>query len=620
MKTEKNIEEIALKFLNFKETTFHHQPHQDSILTLKDLDLYGMNTSFPHSRQNSKLLSIVANNKVVGEYNINSFLVPKTKKVKLCQIPQKQLEEIEINCDIEDDSCLDVTISVNNNNNNISPKTSNDQTHIDYVSQLTSLIDFQIVYDGIKQFYSPLIDIINQTDDDGVALDNTNQSSFLMYIENYINVDNTTIFFCCDKRTNTKQIKGDESKLTSALNEFKLIELITLGYLIYSFQLNSIAMNDQFEEMNSNEHDEVTVMIRHCIYELYDDILLIILYYYNDWKDKENLSNHQKMCFALVQDNYKNQFKPSNDNIVNKLLESIETIKKMLRKISETVINYLYHIVQGINDNNNNNISTSNSKIAFNADFMDELTYFEKIIAYLKEEEFDEEGSTNCPNINTTNDNKVIKDKNSLSYTELVNDVQKLYEIYLNFQKNAEVKAPYLPEIDHSKYKYTLVVDLDETLVHYVEEEEKAYVQVRPYAEYFLSEMAKYFEIVIFTAASEDYANIVLQGLDKSNSVSHKLSRRHTNQENGVLLKDLSKLGRDISKICIIDNSKENFGLQPENGLNISSFLGDLNDDELLLLSNDLMQIHEENPNDIRNILQHIRKKMENRYKIKKTK
>jgi Dullard-like phosphatase family protein len=620
MKQDKNIEEIALKFLNFKETTFHHSPHQDSILTLKDTDLYGMNTSFPHSRQNSKLLSIVANNKVVGEYNINSFLVPKTKKVKLCQIPQKQLEEIEINCDIEDDCGLEGNLCISNNNNN-----NNSLDNIDYSLQLESLIDFQIVYDCIKQFYSPLIDMINQTDDDGVALDNTHQGSFLMYIENYINVDNKTIFFCCDKQTDTTQLKGDKCKFTSALNELKLIELMTLGYLIYSFQLNSIAMNDQFEEMNSNEHDEVTVMIRHCIYELYDDILLIILYFYNDWKDKEGLNNTQKMCFALVQDNYKNQFKPTNENIINKLLESIETIKKMLRKISETVINYLYHTVQELNEsmnlNNNNNISSSNSnnsKLAFNVDFMDELTYFEKIIAYLKEDEFDEEGSTNCPNIN--NNDKAIKDKYILSYQELLNDVQKLYEIYLNFKKNSEVKVPYLPEMDTSKYIYTLVVDLDETLVHYVEEEEKAYVQVRPYAEYFLSEMSKYFEIVIFTAASEDYANIVLQGLDKNNSVSHKLSRRHTNQENGILLKDLSKLGRDITKICIIDNSKENFGLQPENGLNISSFVGDLNDDELLALSNDLMQIHEEKPNDIRHILKQIRKKMEERYKLKKSK
>ena len=40
-------------------------------------------------------------------------------------------------------------------------------------------------------------------------------------------------------------------------------------------------------------------------------------------------------------------------------------------------------------------------------------------------------------------------------------------------------------------------------------------------------------------------------------------------QINGVFIKDLSKLGRDLTKILIIDNNKDNFSLQPENGLHI---------------------------------------------------
>ena len=56
----------------------------------------------------------------------------------------------------------------------------------------------------------------------------------------------------------------------------------------------------------------------------------------------------------------------------------------------------------------------------------------------------------------------------------------------------------------------------------YVEEENRAYVQVRPYADYFLTEMGKYFEIVIFTAAAEDYADIVLNELDKNKSIDYK--------------------------------------------------------------------------------------------------
>lgn len=54
-------------------------------------------------------------------------------------------------------------------------------------------------------------------------------------------------------------------------------------------------------------------------------------------------------------------------------------------------------------------------------------------------------------------------------------------------------------------------------------------------------------------------------------------------------MKDLSKLGRDIRKIIIIDNVKENFQWQPENGLNIKNFEGEESDNEFNLLKDDLI-------------------------------
>ena len=129
--------------------------------------------------------------------------------------------------------------------------------------------------------------------------------------------------------------------------------------------------------------------------------------------------------------------------------------------------------------------------------------------------------------------------------------------------------------------------------------------------------MGKYFEIVIFTAAAEDYADIVLNELDKNNSIKFKLYRKHTEQINGIFIKDLSKLGRDISKIIIIDNNKDNFSLQPENGLHICSFLGDQNDDELYSLSEDLMKIVNSKKNDIRPLIKQIDNIMKNRYEKK---
>lgn len=65
---------------------------------------------------------------------------------------------------------------------------------------------------------------------------------------------------------------------------------------------------------------------------------------------------------------------------------------------------------------------------------------------------------------------------------------------------------PYLPSksLMRNPRSYTLVLDLDETLVHFVEENDSAYIQIRPGAEHFLEEMSKFYEIVVFTAAMQD--------------------------------------------------------------------------------------------------------------------
>ena len=177
-----------------------------------------------------------------------------------------------------------------------------------------------------------------------------------------------------------------------------------------------------------------------------------------------------------------------------------------------------------------------------------------------------------------------------------------------------------MPPLDTNKFIYTLVLDLDETLVHYIEEKDRHYVQVRPYAEYFISEMGKYFELVIFTSAEEEYANIVLDEIDKNKVIAHKLYRRHVEFNDGFCLKDLNKLGRDIKKVCIIDNDKNNFKLHEDNGIEIKEFLGEQDDNELDLLGDLLMSIIESNLDDIRPVIKDIRNKMKKINEEKKKK
>ncbi len=51
---------------------------------------------------------------------------------------------------------------------------------------------------------------------------------------------------------------------------------------------------------------------------------------------------------------------------------------------------------------------------------------------------------------------------------------------------------------------------------------------------------------------------------------------------NNDFVKDISRLGRDITKIIIVDNMPQNFRLQKENGIFIKTFYGEDQEDSAL--------------------------------------
>jgi len=120
--------------------------------------------------------------------------------------------------------------------------------------------------------------------------------------------------------------------------------------------------------------------------------------------------------------------------------------------------------------------------------------------------------------------------------------------------------------------------------------------------------MSQLFGVVIFTAAMQDYADWVLDSLDsETNYISHRLYRQHATPTNMVYIKDLSKLGRPLSKTIIIDNVAENFSQQPDNGIFIKSWFDDMSDNALFELAPLLRQIVEKNVSDVRVALRTFR-------------
>ena len=90
--------------------------------------------------------------------------------------------------------------------------------------------------------------------------------------------------------------------------------------------------------------------------------------------------------------------------------------------------------------------------------------------------------------------------------------------------------------------------------------------------------MSKYYEIVVYTASISEYANPLLDILDPNNHINHRLFRDHCTIINDSFVKDLSRLGRDLKNVIIVDNSPLCYGLHPENAIPIETWLDNSND------------------------------------------
>ncbi|WVZ69586.1 hypothetical protein U9M48_018353 [Paspalum notatum var. saurae] len=147
----------------------------------------------------------------------------------------------------------------------------------------------------------------------------------------------------------------------------------------------------------------------------------------------------------------------------------------------------------------------------------------------------------------------------------------------------------------------TLVLDLDETLVHstldpcdnadftlevfFNMKNHTVYVRKRPHLKMFLEKVAQMFELVIFTASQRIYAEQLIDRLDPDGKyISRRIYRESCIFSDGGYTKDLTILGVDLAKVAIIDNTPQVFQLQVDNGIPIKSWFDDPSDQELVEL------------------------------------
>jgi RNA polymerase II subunit A small phosphatase-like protein len=113
----------------------------------------------------------------------------------------------------------------------------------------------------------------------------------------------------------------------------------------------------------------------------------------------------------------------------------------------------------------------------------------------------------------------------------------------------------------------------------------------------FLEEMAEHFELGIFTCSMPEYADIIINHMKH---IDFRLYRHHTVKIKGEYIKDLSRIGRDLRSLILVDNLEQNYRLQKENGITIRSWYGDRSDDFLRRLANELAKLAKMGVEDVR--------------------
>ena len=130
---------------------------------------------------------------------------------------------------------------------------------------------------------------------------------------------------------------------------------------------------------------------------------------------------------------------------------------------------------------------------------------------------------------------------------------------------------------------YTLVIDLDDLLIHSEWSRDKGWrIAKRPGVDYFLGYLAQFYEIVLFTNQPFFTAGPIIEKLDPHRRmITYTLFKESCKTVDGKLVKDISYLNRDPSKVIMLDTNPESVSLQPENAILLPPWKGQKDDTDL---------------------------------------
>ena len=299
---------------------------------------------------------------------------------------------------------------------------------------------------------------------------------------------------------------------------------------------------------------------------------------------------------------------------------------------SENTKNILINIKQALTlneDESNQSINLETSKVSNDSTLTDSSSlskennktneYLNSFDYFQFEQNFKKYYVDSSKNNNGNYDNYV---KSALKLISLI----PFRNIFINEKIKDISKKMNFKNLKNENTKKLLILDLDETLIHsdldfslkeksvnydtilYFDTEEEKHVPlpliIRPGLYDFLDYASENFELIVFTASDQGYADPIIDYIEKDKK--YFKMRLYRNNcifiEPGLYIKDLRifKSWKKMEDIIILDNSLFSFANQLNNGILITSFFDDKDDTFLSNIKDYLEYI--KNEKDVREI------------------
>ncbi|WBW70938.1 serine/threonine protein phosphatase (Nem1-Spo7 complex) catalytic subunit Nem1 [Schizosaccharomyces osmophilus] len=227
-----------------------------------------------------------------------------------------------------------------------------------------------------------------------------------------------------------------------------------------------------------------------------------------------------------------------------------------------------------------------------------------KIIGHNTQGPANGQSSLSCFSSSSSSSSSLRRPNVSASFT-IVNDPYKSPSASHMRIRNITLCADRIPRplLSNKLPKKTLVLDLDETLIHSVSRGSRTtsgqpvevhvpgehpilyYIHKRPHLDYFLANVSEWFHLVLFTASVQPYADPIIDFLERDKKLFvERYYRQHCTLVDSSFVKDISICKIHLSRIMIIDNSPASYNIHKENAIPVEGWISDPSDVDLLNL------------------------------------